>query len=82
MVVLADNQRPAATALTEMGAALCVDVADPNFDEALDRALMRLLTDAGLRRDLARRSAAVCDGLGAPRVAETFLQLIASRGGG
>ena len=79
MVVLADNQRPAARALAEMGAALVVDALDPHFDDTLDRALMRLLTDTALRRDLALKSAAVCDGLGAPRVAEAFLQLIATR---
>ena len=79
MVVLADNQRPAARALAELGGALVVDIEDPKFDDLLDRALMRLLTDAALRRDLAQKSAAVCDGLGAPRVAEAFLQLIASR---
>ena len=79
MVVLADNQRPAARALADMGAALVVEAADPDFDALLDRALMRLLNDAALRRDLAQKSAAVCDGLGAPRVAEAFLQLIAAR---
>ena len=79
MVVLAENQRPAARALADLGAALVVDIEDPRFDEALDRALMRLLTDAALRRQLAERSAAVCDGLGAPRVADIFLQLIAGR---
>jgi UDP-2,4-diacetamido-2,4,6-trideoxy-beta-L-altropyranose hydrolase len=42
---------------------------------------MRLLTDAALRRRLAEASAAICDGLGAPRVAEAFLKLIAARAG-
>jgi len=79
LVILADNQRPAALALAEMGAALWTDIADPGFEAALDRALMRLMTDSGLRKALAARSAELCDGLGAPRVAETFLQIIAAR---
>lgn len=79
LVILADNQRPAALALAEMGAALLTDIADPGFEAALDRALMRLMTDSGLRKALAARSAELCDGLGAPRVAETFLQIIAAR---
>ena len=81
MVVLAENQRAAAAALAERGAALILDIADPAFDAAFDRALMRLTTDAGLRRQLATASAELCDGLGAPRVAETFLKMIAARGG-
>jgi len=80
MVILADNQREAAQALAEREAALVVDAADPGFDAAFDLALMRLLTDPGLRRRLSAASAEVCDGLGAPRVAEAFLKLIAARG--
>jgi UDP-2,4-diacetamido-2,4,6-trideoxy-beta-L-altropyranose hydrolase len=79
IVVLADNQRQAAQALAERGAALTIDAAASDFDTALDRALMRLLTDADLRRDLARKSSEICDGLGAPRVAEAFLKLVAAR---
>lgn len=79
LVVLAENQRPAARAMAEAGAALVVDLAAPDFDAAFDRALMRLLRDANLRRDLARASAAICDGLGAGRTAEAFLAVIASR---
>jgi len=81
MVILADNQREAAQALAEREAALVVDAADPGFDAAFDLALMRLLTDPGLRRRLSAASAEVCDGLGAPRVAEAFLKLIAARKG-
>jgi UDP-2,4-diacetamido-2,4,6-trideoxy-beta-L-altropyranose hydrolase len=84
MVVVADNQREAAAALAERGAALVVDAGNPGseggFEAAFDRALMRLLTDAGLRRDLAAASAELCDGLGAPRAAEVFAKLIAARG--
>jgi spore coat polysaccharide biosynthesis predicted glycosyltransferase SpsG len=79
MVVLADNQRPAAAALVERGAALAIDAQAPDFDAALDRAFMRLMRDTELRRSLAQASAEVCDGRGAERVAEAFLELVAAR---
>lgn len=79
LVILAENQRPAARALAERGAALVVDIADPDFETAFDRALMKLLRDADVRRDLAGRSAEVCDGLGAGRTAEILLKVIAAR---
>ncbi len=78
MVILAENQRPAALALAEHEAALVVDAADPRFEDTLDRALFRLLHDDALRRRLAARSAEICDGLGAGRTAEAFLGLIAA----
>jgi len=81
MLVLAENQRAAAATLAEREAALVLDAHASNFDDLFDRALMRLTTDAALRRQLAAASAALCDGLGAPRVAEVFLKLIAARGG-
>jgi UDP-2,4-diacetamido-2,4,6-trideoxy-beta-L-altropyranose hydrolase len=79
MVVLAENQRPAATALAERGAALVVDAEAPNFDMAFDRAVMKLMHDEGVRRDLAQASAEVCDGRGAERVAEAFLELVSAK---
>lgn len=79
LVVLADNQRAAARAVAECGAALVIDLADPEFDASFDRNLLRLLRDAELRRSLAASSAAMCDGLGAGRTAEAFLNLIGSR---
>lgn len=78
-VILAENQRPAARALAERGAALVVDADDPDFDADFDRALWKLLHDADARRELAGRSAGICDGLGAGRTAEAFLKLIAAR---
>ncbi|MDZ4370157.1 MAG: glycosyltransferase, partial [Phenylobacterium sp.] len=81
LVVLAENQRANAQAMADREAAIVLDLADPGFDEAMDRALWRLLRDPDLRRDLARRSAETCDGLGAGRTAEAFLALIASRSG-
>jgi UDP-2,4-diacetamido-2,4,6-trideoxy-beta-L-altropyranose hydrolase len=79
IVVLAENQRGAALAMAERNAALVADVAAPDFDAVFDRALVRLLRDPALRRQLAASSAEVCDGLGAGRAAETFLKLIAAR---
>jgi UDP-2,4-diacetamido-2,4,6-trideoxy-beta-L-altropyranose hydrolase len=81
MLVLADNQRAAAKDLAEREAALVVDPAAADFEVAFDRALVRLTTDANLRRQLATTSAELCDGQGAPRVAEAFLKLIAARSG-
>jgi len=81
MVVLAENQRAAAKALAEREAALVVDAGAADFEAAFDRALMRLITDANLRRQLAAASAEICDGHGGPRVAEVFLKLIAAKAG-
>ena len=81
MIVLADNQREAARALAERGAALAVDAATPDFDAAVDRGITLLLTDPALRARLSAAAADVCDGLGATRVAETFRLLIAARSG-
>ncbi|MET0275060.1 MAG: UDP-2,4-diacetamido-2,4,6-trideoxy-beta-L-altropyranose hydrolase, partial [Phenylobacterium sp.] len=79
LIVLADNQRPAAEAMAQRGAALVIDAAASDFDVKLDWAIMRLLTDAGLRRQLAAASAEICDGQGATRTAEAFLKLISGR---
>ena len=76
MLSLADNQRAAAHALAERGAALVVDLGARDFEAQFDRALMRLTLDADLRRRLAAASAEVCDGQGAQRTATAFLQRI------
>ncbi|MFN3522035.1 MAG: UDP-2,4-diacetamido-2,4,6-trideoxy-beta-L-altropyranose hydrolase [Phenylobacterium sp.] len=77
LVVLADNQRAAARAMDEAGAALMLEADAMDFDQAFAAALRRLLDDQALRARLAQRSAEVCDGLGAPRVAAALLALIA-----
>ena len=79
LVVLADNQKAAARAMAEREAALVVDAEAADFDGTFDRALTMLLRDPGLRRRLAGLSAAICDGLGAGRTAESFLKIIAAR---
>jgi UDP-2,4-diacetamido-2,4,6-trideoxy-beta-L-altropyranose hydrolase len=79
MVVVADNQRAAAQALAEREAALVVDLRDPAFEDQFDRLFARLMRDGPLRARIGQASAEVCDGLGAPRVAEAFLKVIAAR---
>lgn len=79
MIVLADNQRGAARVMAEREAAVVADLQSPTFDADFDRGFARLLRDADYRRTLAARSADVCDGLGAGRVADAFLKRIASR---
>ena len=79
MVVLADNQRPAARALEAGGAAFIVEAADPQFDTAFDHAFLRLFASEAARVKMAAKCAEVCDGLGAARTADAFLDLIATR---
>jgi UDP-2,4-diacetamido-2,4,6-trideoxy-beta-L-altropyranose hydrolase len=79
-VILAENQRAAAEAMVERGAALLVDAAVRDFDAQFDRGLTRLLIDAKLRRKLAARSSELCDGEGAARTATAFLQRIRDAG--
>lgn len=79
MLILADNQRPVARAIAEAQAGLVLDPAEPDFPDRFDRALMRLLADANLRRDFAQRSAELCDGMGGARAADAFLALIAAK---
>lgn len=77
LLVLADNQIPAAVALAEAGAVLALDVAE--VDAAFDALAARLLGDDDLRFGLSRAAAAVCDGKGAERVAARLIQVIAGR---
>jgi UDP-2,4-diacetamido-2,4,6-trideoxy-beta-L-altropyranose hydrolase len=79
MVVLAPNQEPAAAELAARGAALVVVADAPDFDARLDRAVVRLMKDEALRRSLAAASAEVCDGRGAERTADAFLETIAAK---
>lgn len=76
VIVLADNQRPAAEALAKAGAVLAVDGAAATFEADLDRAVTRLFVDESLRHQLAERSAELCDGQGAARTADAFWPLL------
>lgn len=78
LLVLAPNQAMAARAMAGRHAALVLDPAAPDFDAALDHAVIRLMADGGLRAALSTASATVCDGLGARRTAQAFLARIAA----
>ena len=78
IVVLAENQRPAARALAERDAAMVVDAADEDFAGAFDRAAVRLLSDTATRTRLTAASLELCDGLGAQRAAEALLEVISA----
>ena len=75
-LVLADNQAAMAGRLAQAGAALVLDVRDPDFEPALAAAWTRLVEDRQLRWDLSHRSSELCDGRGAERVAEAMLALL------
>jgi UDP-2,4-diacetamido-2,4,6-trideoxy-beta-L-altropyranose hydrolase len=79
MVVLADNQRPAARALAAAGAAAVVESAAPDFDTAFDHAFLRLYASEAARVRMAAKCAELCDGLGAERAAEAFMEVISAR---
>ncbi|MDB5458510.1 MAG: flagellin modification protein FlmD, partial [Caulobacteraceae bacterium] len=74
-VVLAQNQRPMAQAMARDGLTLAADTADADFEAGLSDALRALIGDAALRRAMSEKAAAVCDGLGAERVAQALLAL-------
>lgn len=79
LVTLADNQLPAATALATAGAALIADARDPAFGETLTVAIGQLVSRPDLRVQLSHASAQLCDGGGAARTANIFLQLCRQR---
>lgn len=69
-VAVAANQRLIAEKLAEVGAIVMLD--DP-AESGFAAALARLVGDDGERLRLARASADICDGEGAPRVADAML---------
>lgn len=75
-LILADNQRAMARAFDAAGLALAVEA--PGGEVALDLLVewRRLTGDGGLRLELARRSAEICDGQGAERVADAIERLV------
>jgi UDP-2,4-diacetamido-2,4,6-trideoxy-beta-L-altropyranose hydrolase len=78
LLVLADNQTPAAVALAEAGAVIALDAA-AEFESGFDAAAARLIGETALRRRLSKAAAGVCDGLGAGRTADAFLALVRPR---
>ncbi|MDG2531208.1 UDP-2,4-diacetamido-2,4,6-trideoxy-beta-L-altropyranose hydrolase [Caulobacter endophyticus] len=79
-LVLADNQREAAQALSDLGAHRSLDAASLD-GESLRRAFAALADDPDAWRALSAAAAKVCDGLGAPRTADRFLAQISPRFG-
>jgi UDP-2,4-diacetamido-2,4,6-trideoxy-beta-L-altropyranose hydrolase len=71
-VVVADNQREMIAAMSRQGLLVSLDLEDPDFDATLTQAL-REAASPSRGRTLAARSAALCDGLGADRVADALL---------
>jgi UDP-2,4-diacetamido-2,4,6-trideoxy-beta-L-altropyranose hydrolase len=76
VIVLADNQQPAALAMQACGAAI-VGEAGPNIELEV-MAILHAITGDQLRQ-MSKRAAELCDGRGAERIATSLLQLVASR---
>lgn len=75
VIILADNQRPAALALQRCGAAISIETGadiEQKMAEILSRVSARQL------REISKNAAALCDGQGADRIAMTLLQLVAA----
>lgn len=73
-VTLADNQRPTAQALDAAGIVVMAGDAAALDDAALRSAITAFLADANRLHRLSQASAALCDGLGAGRVAAAILE--------
>jgi len=75
IIILADNQRPAALAMQACGAAIARENG-PNIEQEIAATLHAI--DGEQLRQTSRQAAALCDGRGAERVAMTLLQLVAA----
>ena len=73
-VIVADNQRAMIQALAHDGALLAVDLGKDAFEREFNQALERLWAPK-VRATLKAKSAQLCDGLGAGRIAEAILAL-------
>lgn len=73
LVVMAENQRPGAEALKRAGASLSLGWPDA-IDETLPRA-MREVFAPGRLLEMSQSAAAICDGLGVQRVADTLREV-------
>jgi UDP-2,4-diacetamido-2,4,6-trideoxy-beta-L-altropyranose hydrolase len=79
-VIVADNQRENTAALAREGATLAIAPPSGDFDARLRAGFASLVTDAKRRAAMSASAAALCDGLGATRVAERLLAPDASAG--
>ncbi|WP_369058811.1 UDP-2,4-diacetamido-2,4,6-trideoxy-beta-L-altropyranose hydrolase [Caulobacter sp. 73W] len=73
LVILAENQAPAAHALERRGAVSTIQASDAAFAERLEERVGELLREERLRAEMSEAAAAVCDGLGAARTADAIL---------
>ena len=80
VVSIADNQRPGARHLADAGAAIDLGPLETLTDTELTNTLLPLLNDPDRRADMIGYAAALCDGLGAARVAATIDPPIATDG--
>jgi hypothetical protein len=60
--------------LARRGAARVLEAADPGFDAGLGAALAQLVADPLALAAMSRAAAAICDGLGAERVAAYLIE--------
>lgn len=74
-LILADNQRDMAMKLDAAGVTVALDARWPGLEGRLRDALGRLVADDVLRAGMSARSAELCDGLGAERVAKALLAI-------
>lgn len=79
LLTLAPNQREAARTMADLGAALTVDAEGPGFEAAFDRACVVILRDRALRAEMSAKCAAICDGQGAERTADAFMERACAR---
>ncbi len=75
-VIVADNQRATIQRLAADGVLLAVDLHKPEFETRMAETFARLL-DPVIRRAMIDNPLAPCDGQGAARAAEVFLEMIA-----
>jgi UDP-2,4-diacetamido-2,4,6-trideoxy-beta-L-altropyranose hydrolase len=76
LVVLADNQAGVSRWLADHGAADLADARAPDFEAAFDRAFTNLMRSPERVARMSEKSAGLCDGLGAGRVADAFLYIL------
>lgn len=75
VIVLADNQRPAALAMAKAGAVIVVDTDSP---ESIVESTLQNMRPSVLK-SLSQKAASVCDGHGAERITQKLLDLIGDK---
>lgn len=69
LIQIADNQRDSIVSLEEAGAGIALGSTETITPEMVAKALGHLIADDQARRSMSRAAAALCDGLGASRIA-------------